>query len=472
LQAKIDAAPSGGTVTASPCIYREEIRITKPLTLKGQDGTEIRGSDVWSAWSGTGPYVSTKTVPSFTIHGSCAPGHPECLWPEQVFIDGKHIEQVASSATPRAGQFKVDSNRRIVLGDNPAGKVVEVTVRPEWLEIHADNVIIDNVDGRHAGTDSQNAALESRANDRVTVKNGEYQWGHAQGLVMSNGVNLTMENNYVHHNGQAAAGASEAQITVRSNEFSYNNNQNFLRSWDAAGMKAALINPGSVWERNLVHHNRATGLWCDLGCNGVTYRYNTLHHNARGIFYEISTNGIFHDNIIYENGWATSGSVEGEEDGSWAAALGVGNSHDVEIFNNTVAWNKSNIAVVRIDRSDNRGEVVSNVYVHDNTIFSKDYTCSSCSSYSGSRTHALAWNDGVSLDMYDPARNNRGFSNDYYFPASEDGVTPRFMWNRKGVTSLTTFNATGGEESGRYLSKTEKDAIVVNKGIPASPESH
>jgi hypothetical protein len=30
LQAKIDAAPAGATVTANPCIYREQVKITRP----------------------------------------------------------------------------------------------------------------------------------------------------------------------------------------------------------------------------------------------------------------------------------------------------------------------------------------------------------------------------------------------------------------------------------------------------------
>jgi hypothetical protein len=51
LQAKIDAAPSGGTVSAAPCVYRESVTVTKPLTLNGQGLSEIRGSDVWTNWT-------------------------------------------------------------------------------------------------------------------------------------------------------------------------------------------------------------------------------------------------------------------------------------------------------------------------------------------------------------------------------------------------------------------------------------
>src|SRR5918997_7191371 len=54
LQAKVDAAPSGGTVTANPCIYRQHLNIKKPMILKGRtdslgNKSEIRGSDVWAS---------------------------------------------------------------------------------------------------------------------------------------------------------------------------------------------------------------------------------------------------------------------------------------------------------------------------------------------------------------------------------------------------------------------------------------
>jgi hypothetical protein len=35
--------------------------------------------------------------------------------------------------------------------------------------------------------------------------------------------------------------------------------------------------------------------------------------------------------------------------------------------------------------------------------------------------------------------------------------------------SLVGFDITRGEENGRYLTQSEKDAVVANKGIPANP---
>ena len=67
LQALVDAAEPQSVVQASAgCVYREQVTINKPLTLKGGLGTEIRGSNVWTGWTKSGSYwVSKGSFPTF-----------------------------------------------------------------------------------------------------------------------------------------------------------------------------------------------------------------------------------------------------------------------------------------------------------------------------------------------------------------------------------------------------------------------
>jgi hypothetical protein len=138
LQSLVDAASAGSTINVPACVYRETVTIPKSLTLVGQAGAEIRGSDVWSAWSATGStWVSQKSVPPLpTVSddpNACDPGtNNRCLWPEQVYVDGQALSQVAAGTPPSAGQFGLvsASDRRVVIGSNPSGHVVEVTTRP------------------------------------------------------------------------------------------------------------------------------------------------------------------------------------------------------------------------------------------------------------------------------------------------------------------------------------------------------
>jgi hypothetical protein len=136
LQAKIDATPAGGTVTANACIYREQLQITKPLTLVGQTGSQIRGSDLWGALSelANGNFRSIRSLPRFLQEDVCCKQSTKrCAWPEQVFVNEMAQRQVERVSDPGPDEFRVGVKRRVMLGSDPEGNVIEVTVRRHWI---------------------------------------------------------------------------------------------------------------------------------------------------------------------------------------------------------------------------------------------------------------------------------------------------------------------------------------------------
>lgn len=174
LQDLINAAPSGSTVLVPACVYRESVMVAKPLILDGQGQAEIRGSDIWTAWTKTGTtWVSTQTVPAFpTISGHCSAGtNDDCQRAEQVYINGVSLKQLASTDIPSAGQFSVNSTRHVVLGDDPTGRTVEVTTRRYWLQVGAPNVTVKNFTMKHAAVDAQDGALQIKNVGNVTIQN-------------------------------------------------------------------------------------------------------------------------------------------------------------------------------------------------------------------------------------------------------------------------------------------------------------
>lgn len=472
LQAKINAAPRWGTVRANPCVYREQVVVSKPITLEGQPGTEIRGSEIWSTfYQREGLYVSKNAVPGFSANGQCEPNTYDCLKPEQVFIEGTPLKQVANGATPLAGQFSLDSGRHVVLKDNPWGKMVEVSTRRNWVIGRSPDVTIKNFRMRHAANDSQwRAALSNENHANWTLQNSVLSDSHGSLVSFREAGGLKVLNNELYRAGQTAVHSSHGGITISGNRIHDNNTSNFRRDWEAGGVKT--IGMSSVLaENNTVWNNNGRGLWCDLDCRNVTYRGNRLYNNAySGIFFEISHGAKIYDNVLYENGWGKPAPAVG----GWEAAIEIYSSRNAEVYNNTVAWNRSGISTVRVDRRNALYNDVYGNYVHDNQIFSKDYP-STVSYGSAQRNHALTWEDGLSSDsasagsLFDPAKNNRGYSNDYYFLTAENPAVPRFMWG-DGITSLAVFNSTRGEDQGRYLSQAEKDSMVANKGIPAYPQ--
>ena len=460
LQALIDAAPPGGVVNAAPCIYRERIVIDKPLTLIGQEGTEIRGSDVFTSWHkrpSDGRYVSTRTVPPLPetmdlIH--CMPNTVLCHLPEQVFFNGKALKQVVGNKPPR-GAFSLAKDRRVILGQgiNPHGSMVEVSVRPEWVvgTSLADNVTIDNVDMRHAANSGRTGALLNRpyqtawtdAGSNWTVQNSTL--AHAHGAIISlkgGGTGHHILNNRILFGGQIGVHGAASGSIISGNEIAHNNTERFCPNaicgiGETGGIK--ITNASNVIvDGNYIHDNFGHGIHFDVDTHDNTITNNRIYGNARmGIQYEVSSDALIAHNRIIGNGYDVYESVQNP-------SINVLSSSNVEVADNIVSGGSSGINVVAYYR-EGFDSTVSGVYVHDNAIIRN-------------RGPALTWSDGNRSIAADPT--NRGYSNDYWYPHGEDGSV-LFKWGGKEFSQLSRFNLTPGEEKGRYMSDVEKNALLA-----------
>lgn len=498
LQAKIDATPAGGTVTADDCIYREQLEITKPLTLVGQPGSQIRGSDVWEEWKTltNGNFRSTRSLPRFPQEDvSCEENTKRCAWPEQVFVNGISQRQVGSASDPRPGEFKVDERRLVILGSDPEGKVVEVTVRRHWItgSASADGVTVRGFNMKHAANEWRSGGIQSR--EPTTRKSSGYAWSRSK----PDGSNWNIENNILSETHGAVLSVRSGEADILDNEISYggqlgihnpgdhslvrgnyvhhNNTENFCIAVESctgystdgnSRVSATLVESGGVKvagrqsfvtvSSNEISGNHGNGLWFDVGTHNVTASSNRIHHNARrGVFFEISDGAKIFSNTIYENGWASSNEVNG-------SGIEVGNSSNAEVYNNTLAWNAAGIVVMSANRSGTDYDLVHDVHVHDNTVLGAN-------SANNLENHlALAWvQSHSSTTLLDPENNNWGAGNLYWY-TSPEGSPERFRWGNKSISKLVDFNATPGEENGRYLTQAEKDSLVANRKIPAEPE--
>jgi nitrous oxidase accessory protein NosD len=468
LQALVNTADPGTVVeTAAGCVYRERVTINKPLTLKGGPGTEIRGSDVWTGWTNSGSYwVSKGSLPVFPAGDVfCNPREintSRCKWPEQVFFDENPLLQVASN--PQSGQFALNANRQVILADDPMGHTVEVSTRARWVQGASGDVTIEGFTMKHAANPGQaGGALSNNGYDNWTVRNNDLSWAHGVNLSLTNATGLAIIGNNVHHGGQFGITGSQADLEVLDNEIHHNNTEDFDPRWAAGGMK----NAGSVRlvvNGNDVHHNDWSGLWCDQACNDATYSNNRVHHNLRyGIRVEISDHVKVFGNVVWENGWVAIHGLGYQQSGVSVLA-----SRDVEVYSNTLAWNNDGVVVINEQRtkgvggSDPKFDTVTDVHVHHNTILATDYP-------SDPSHYALAWVRSYDQgNLYAPLANNRGYDNMYWYAAPEGSET-RYRWETD-LSSLEAFNATLGEERGRYLSQAEMDEVVTTNNIPASPE--
>jgi parallel beta-helix repeat protein len=458
IQQLVDAAAPGSIVEVPPGLYRETVTINKPITLSGRPGSEIRGSDNWSSgWRRNADYWVRGTLPEFNNgHGSCQSSVGEsCKWQEQVFLDGQPLDQVESN--PQTGQFAVNSRRQVVLADDPAGHLVEVTVREHWVIGEADNVTVEGFTMQHAAVMAQHGAITNGGHSGWTIQNNTLSHAHGANVSLSSGQNLKLLNNTISFAGQLGVhGFAGADVLVQGNRIYNNNAEGYQPKWEAGGLKM-VATARLVLDGNEVFNNDGPGLWCDIDCNDTIIRLNRVHNNAYfGINYEISAGAKIHDNIVWENGYKHS-------DWGWGAGILVQNSSDVEVFNNTVAWNADGISVISQDRGEARWNAVSNNNVHDNSIFTVRAD--------EHNVMTLVWLQDWEGSMAAPDSNNRGTNNRYYHSSGDDSPWPFGyvdQWFPYG--DLAGFNTTPGGNNGSYMNVEQKDQSLSSVGVPTEPE--
>ena len=459
LQARIDAATSGGTVLAEPCIYREQIIIEKPITLVGQPGSEIRGSDVWQGWrkKSGGRWVSAPSVPPLPqdqVNIFCMPDTSRCKLPEQVFFDGKPLIQVTSLPT-KANQFFVNADRKVILMRDPRGHTLEVTTRQHWVlgTSSADGVSIEGWTMKHAGTEGRSAALMNRpevqdnGGERWTVKNSVLSDGHAAIISLTGAPSHEILANKILRAGMLGIKGAGRGSVIRSNEIAYGNTERYCYDancgiGETGGVKLGLVSD-TILDQNVVHDNFGKGIHYDVNCSNNIASNNRIFNNARvGLHMELCYSGKMFGNTVYQNGYATPESNRG-------TGIMTSSSENIEIYDNVVAYNPGGIVVQTRSRPDH--ELTHDVFVHHNTIVSQ------------AKYPALVWKGDN--DAFTVLANNRGSDNRYHYPVAENSGA-RFYWEG-AIKRLDAFNSTQGEENGYYLTAAQKDAVLAEHEIPS-----
>ncbi len=462
LQQQMDQATDNATLHVPACVYREQVTINKPLTLIADPGAEIRGSDIWTSWaSSNNNWVSTDTVPAFSTHGNCmANTQDRCLWAEQVFNDGTPLQHVASA--PATGQFAVDAERHILLGDDPAAHTIEVTTRTAWIVGGADNVTIHGFRMQHAASDAQNSAITPNGHLHWTIENNVLSDAH--GAVVDIASYTQVLHNDISRGGDLGVhGGNGTDNLLQDNKIHDNNTDAFDTSWEAGGVKVA-VEQNLTLDGNEIYNNAGPGAWCDISCKHVTYSNNQVHDNGgSGLFFEISDDAKIFNNKIWENGWQYSAW-------GWGAGILISNSSHTEAYNNVLAWNADGISIISIDRSSDNGDPAwNNVvgdYIHDNTVV---MTGDDPSAQNNGQVYALGWLQTLSNGvLYTSSSDNRAANNGFWIT---DKTPQHFQWDSQDMSDLDAFAATPGGQGSHYLSDTDEESILTQAQIPLTPKS-
>lgn len=454
LQALVDRAAPNAVVSVPACLYRETVRIDKPLVLAGQPGAEIRGSDVWTDWTPSGGlWTSSNTLPELPNpsgrDGRCGEPTRRCLLPQQVFVDGQPLYPITPGTGPglRSGQFTFDGARHVVLADDPTGHTIEVSTRESWVETRSDGVTIQGFRMRYAANDAQTGGLSNDGYSNWTVQDNVLSDAHGGVVSIKDGNNLNVLRNDISRGGNLGIhGDHLTNGTVVGNHIHHNNTDQFSPTWGAGGAKVTRVDH-FTFDGNEVDNNAAPGLWCDIDCHDVTYSANRVHDNAtQAIIFEISEGATIRDNTIWQNGWSA--------DQLWGAGILISSAAGADVYGNTLAWNAAGISVIQETMSDRLP--VRNVHVHDNTVLST------------AGAPALRWHsDATDGRLFDGAAGNTTPANRFWYPTPESGA-PRFEW--KGLRgSLADLAQAADDSRSTYLADVDKDALLASTGLPPPP---
>ena len=336
----VQATPSGGTVVLRGGTYRETVEVpsTRRLTIQPGPGEAVwmSGSDpvtdfvevdgLWVRSDFASPFSAGTLDPSLVTTTFPMAGDPD-----MAFLDGRPLRQVASHTDVVPGTFLVDdAARALVLGEDPAGQVVEVAVRAEALTVKSAGSVVRGIGFRHYATHiTRLGAVKARAAG-ITFENDVFVDNAAAGLsVMAPDVRVRAST--ATGNGQLGIHGDGADRLVVEDSLLRGNNVERFSAVAASGGIKVTGSDGIVLRHNLVEDNRSHGLWMDLGSDGARVVRNVSRRNtAAGIIIEMSTDEVVASNVTVDN---EVGVIISETSGA-------------EVWNNVILGNVRSLYVV------------------------------------------------------------------------------------------------------------------------------
>ena len=394
----VASAGDGATIEVGDGTYREgEISTDKSVTIRAAQGAApvLSGAEVPTSWSASGSTWSTSAdmVRFCTVCTTNADPSAEGMaaHPEQVFVDGAPLTQVATREEVTASTFYVDDSDPItmkqpgnnragfntkehrgaayVIGVDPSQHTVEVAQHSRALSLSGANSSLQGltvekyspvqewsyVDPDIGGSTGGVMIFASGSGLKITGNTFRYSGGGAA-LGLTNVKDATVSDNRLVDNGGVGMGINRSSnVTVENNLWSGNNSKGFItvgcgayctmsdmKVTHAEGIRYA-YNTVDYSQSGTDHSessswasNRQSAIWFDEGVINSSVLASHFVNVPTAIFVEVSKSNTIASNLI-----------EG-------AGLGiqVAGSESTQVWNNTVTHALTSISVYEDTRSD------------------------------------------------------------------------------------------------------------------------
>ena len=309
LETAVTASAAGDTIVLEDGVHRGwNVTPKNDQTFLFASRSSMNGAQVLSSWTQDGArwYASGQTQESATLTGSCSTGY-RCTRPEELFIDNvpqDHMLTLAEVVQPGQWFFDYPADRIYTYGD-PAGKVVETSIRGQALGGTATNVKIycRGATIEKYAVPAQRGAIgvgSAAAGDGWKVIGCNVR--HIHGVAIFAGDDWEVRDNTLCDNGQLGAAGGGTNALWVNNTICRNNYARFAAGWEAGGTKFT-NSTNHRFLRNTVFSNRGPGVWYDVENLLALIEGNEIYDNSHeGIKYEISDTCVIRNNTIRNNG--------------------------------------------------------------------------------------------------------------------------------------------------------------------------
>jgi len=341
----------------------------------------LSGSKLLTSFTKSGSYYSVtgqtqQGTTNSNVH--CNPGYLGCIYPEDLFFDGKPLLHVTELSEVATGKWYFDYSANIIyFYDNPSGHTVETSYVPAAFESDgANNVTVEQLTVKEFASPLTYGAIgitgspspSSGAN--WTVKNNTVELNHGDAIRVNFGWQIL--NNYLYNNGDLGVGggmgsignSQPSHVVVQGNEIAFNNYAQVKPVFGAGGAKLE-DQQGLVFKGNYVHDNTGDGLHLDTDLLNTLVDGNTVVNNTeQGLFEEISYAATIRNNIVQGNGYI----YPNNSDWLYAAQILSSESQGVQAYCNSVQVSAKGGNGIDIIAQTRPGYTSANNYFHHNTV--------------------------------------------------------------------------------------------------------
>lgn len=476
----VSAAPDGGTVVLSSGSYTESVDLPegKRLTVEAApaavvwfDGSSVLGPAVPSGglWKVSGYDQVFDHSPTYDrgAPDNDRPGwrfvpadRPMAAHPDQVWVGGKPLEQVARRSAVRPGTFWVDTaGSALWLGRDPKGQEVRASVLQTALRVTAPGTRLIGFGVRRYATSVPQMGTVRVDAPGVRIADVVIKDNATQGLFVG-ASDIVLDHVTSSGNGMLGVQANYADdLTITGLKATDNNTQGFNLAPVSGGVKITRSRGISV-TGSVVSANAGHGLWFDESCFDVVVVGDDLDNNdGEGLRLELSQQVVVADNRIRS---------------SAQAALHVANTGAVRVWNNTFADGARLVEITQ----DSRSQFDTGAAGHDPRQPAPDPTVPWSSTDIALRNNLLLGSSGDSLLAVEDFTHRRSAAqmkvsadHDVYIWATGDPVWV-VVWSSgsgdpRTYTTIAAFHREGQELHGLER-RVQPSAVGALPQVPRS----